>query len=178
MIMDMTIYSANNCDFIPLELLASLVPNLRHLKASIKGTMNTARPLRNLLSVTAPIVHKKNTLISLIRNCAALQYLEVRELLHGMETLTDDDVNQIACEGNLNLEVFRLLFENRITFDGLRSLFLECYKLKLVGDLKFWDTKLPTIVPLKFNMNFHNFDVAFEYEGIVYPTRKPCKEMY
>jgi len=116
-IVDFVCFSASTCDFFPVELLSRLLPNLKNLKASLKGILGNPAQFdpefgfySSLVSLTMSLVYSKNTLISIIRGCKSLKYVEVRELYKASSSFNDNDMNEMFCLGADNLEILRFPF--------------------------------------------------------------------
>jgi hypothetical protein len=172
-------HTISTCDFISLESLAHHTPHLKHVKASLKGTLSPGQTLPELQTATIPLVHRVDTLKSIVMMCSSLVYLEARELLLAPGKLTDEDVKEMMSPGCPHLEVFRLLFTNDITLvPGVKQITLSCPNLKIIGDLKAWSISFSTMSRFSLNLNAHNLDLSFEHDGILYHSNTPCKEFY
>lgn len=179
-VLALTTFTSSSFDFIPLEMLASSTPCLRNIKASLKGQLTSERTLFDLKSVSSAIMYSKETLKSIIHYSFELEYLEVREIFLS-EYLNDSDIHEMMLNGPYpSFEVFRLLFRNRINLSpGIKELVINCPNLKVLSDFKYYSAiTFDTLSKFVLNMSKHNFEMLFEYDGILYPTNSQCKEFH
>lgn len=127
-------------------------------------------PLLSLKHVATQMVHDMRVIKSIVQKCPALSYLEVYELLYHPRHMDDEDFSEIF-EGHYceNLSVFRILFKNRISLlGGFTELLKSCPSLRMIGDLGRWNVSEKSVFRLQKQVNFHNFRIIIEYNGILY----------
>jgi hypothetical protein len=152
-----------------LELLSNFAPFLQAIKASLSGKVSKKAPLKYVRIISAPMIRTVSTLKSIIQMCGELQCIECRELLLNITHFDDEDVEDMFEETVEKLEVFRLLFYNKISVEkGLKCLISKCPSLRMVGDLKMWMVSERTFFTLNRQLRFHNFRIAVEYDGVIH----------
>jgi len=178
-IVSFTSYTASTMDFVPIQALARLAPNIRHIKASLRGELTEDRCFKQLYSATIPVAYELGTLKTILQFCKKLAYLETRELLTSPGLINDQDLVDMVESGCPRLEAFRLLFPTCIQLvPGIKQMMMNCPNLKIIGDLKKWNIPLSTLSRFSLNVNVHNLDVTFEHNSILYNPNTPCKELF